>query len=700
MTAFAEDLSTAATIQFSSSGRIDELQNKWSSALNTDDVRATAAEKSILDTEDVTGGEDEHEDSLDNNDYEDRVDEVSDEKDYDYLDARTHFTNEFPPIISVKKEVGFKNDRSFAATSDNTRAEDSENTDYMFTEHPNDLVDILRHLIALHQDGDFSHIKDTNSIISKLKDRWSCALLQPFMKELVLTGTSLGWSHYLQEPVEFSFRERRKGGETCLLVYGEEKSYGVFIVEERCQLNEPDEGSDSCRESVETANNYNNCPEERFKNKSATKMRPLSTPIKRIAQNAAEEKPYDEFGKFVAAELRQLPQRQAILLQQEIQNCIIRSKLASLENVINRHEHRYRVKLTNIQHGCRSHKHSVEIKGIKIQYCCRVPSQHGVPGRLNNRGGWWLRAPNHESSAKVVITLILGLSTQDWSIILITSHQGEPGSIPGRVTPGFSQVGIVPDDAAGRRVFTGIPRFPFSCIPALLYSDLISLETSLLRASQIFQHNSTQLNSPFSLYGYVRGNLADQFYVVHLPFWKIASDERKEVTVYLENHRCNSHPIEQMCNNMTVQTGRVIKRGGKERRREGDIEIPRKYVSTAPHLAVVRASSGDVATTMPRRIAQCKCIPLNNLVDRSRPPVLLWCSRLVSRCSGVREVVGSNPGRALTGNQHTNKPVKLSVNQEARNCDNLLAATTARGHLQKPPFHQTAIGDTNAYTTH
>ncbi|KAJ8889355.1 hypothetical protein PR048_008854 [Dryococelus australis] len=38
-------------------------------------------------------------------------------------------------------------------------------------------------------------------------------------------------------------------------------------------------------------------------------------------------------------------------------------------------------------------------------------------------------------------------------------HQGEPGSIPGRIT-GFSQVGIVPDDAVGRQVFSRISRFP------------------------------------------------------------------------------------------------------------------------------------------------------------------------------------------------------------------------------------------------
>ena len=52
--------------------------------------------------------------------------------------------------------------------------------------------------------------------------------------------------------------------------------------------------------------------------------------LDKIAQNAVEDKPYDQFGRYVAAELRQLPQRQAILLQQEIQNCITRSKLSCL----------------------------------------------------------------------------------------------------------------------------------------------------------------------------------------------------------------------------------------------------------------------------------------------------------------------------------------------------------------------------------
>ncbi|KAJ8867766.1 hypothetical protein PR048_031569 [Dryococelus australis] len=55
---------------------------------------------------------------------------------------------------------------------------------------------------------------------------------------------------------------------------------------------------------------------------------------------------------------------------------------------------------------------------------------------------------------------------------LLASHLCEPGSIPRGVAPGFSHVGIVPDDAADRRVFSGISRFPRPCVPALLRTSL------------------------------------------------------------------------------------------------------------------------------------------------------------------------------------------------------------------------------------
>ncbi|KAJ8866504.1 hypothetical protein PR048_032347 [Dryococelus australis] len=90
----------------------------------------------------------------------------------------------------------------------------------------------------------------------------------------------------------------------------------------------------------------------------------------------------------------------------------------------------------------------------------------GVPG-IDSGPPWW------EAS---------GLTTQpSWPhhkqaspVSLLTSHQGELGSIPGRITPPrFSRAGIAPDDAAGRRVFSGISRFPRPSIPGLLHTHFI-----------------------------------------------------------------------------------------------------------------------------------------------------------------------------------------------------------------------------------
>ncbi|KAJ8888537.1 hypothetical protein PR048_008028 [Dryococelus australis] len=50
--------------------------------------------------------------------------------------------------------------------------------------------------------------------------------------------------------------------------------------------------------------------------------------------------------------------------------------------------------------------------------------------------------------------------------------QFSSGSIPGGVARGISHLGIVPGDAAGRRVFSGISRFPRPCIPVLLHTSL------------------------------------------------------------------------------------------------------------------------------------------------------------------------------------------------------------------------------------
>ncbi|KAJ8880583.1 hypothetical protein PR048_017053 [Dryococelus australis] len=86
--------------------------------------------------------------------------------------------------------------------------------------------------------------------------------------------------------------------------------------------------------------------------------------------------------------------------------------------------------------------------------------------------------------AHISLIFKLGTGRDGVAVRLLASHQGELGSIPGGVAPGFSHVGIVPDDTAGRRVFSGISRFPLPHIPALHHTHLIS-PSSMLRATQI-----------------------------------------------------------------------------------------------------------------------------------------------------------------------------------------------------------------------
>ncbi|KAJ8890635.1 hypothetical protein PR048_010144 [Dryococelus australis] len=98
---------------------------------------------------------------------------------------------------------------------------------------------------------------------------------------------------------------------------------------------------------------------------------------------------------------------------------------------------------------------------------------------LHHRGPFNVRKWNYFSS--VVTNLIGRMPFNDFLLGLrcrvvssLASHQGEPGSIPGRVT-GFSHVGIVPDDVEGHS----------GAAPYSPQSPSSALKTSLLRAAQI-----------------------------------------------------------------------------------------------------------------------------------------------------------------------------------------------------------------------
>ncbi|KAJ8895346.1 hypothetical protein PR048_000678 [Dryococelus australis] len=65
---------------------------------------------------------------------------------------------------------------------------------------------------------------------------------------------------------------------------------------------------------------------------------------------------------------------------------------------------------------------------------------------------------------------------------LLASHLGKLEFDTGAVAPGFTHVGILPDNAAGRRVFSGISRFPRSFIPALHNRGLLTANKTRIRS--------------------------------------------------------------------------------------------------------------------------------------------------------------------------------------------------------------------------
>ncbi|KAJ8885406.1 hypothetical protein PR048_011603 [Dryococelus australis] len=100
----------------------------------------------------------------------------------------------------------------------------------------------------------------------------------------------------------------------------------------------------------------------------------------------------------------------------------------------------------------------------------------------------------------------------------------------GRVTSGFSQVGIVPDDAAGRRAFSGISCFPRPCIPAPLYSQFISPSTALKNSNEMVHAERIRKEPLYDTYKFVQmcagGYIETALCTTHTRAWQLISDCR------------------------------------------------------------------------------------------------------------------------------------------------------------------------------
>ncbi|KAJ8893452.1 hypothetical protein PR048_006050 [Dryococelus australis] len=136
---------------------------------------------------------------------------------------------------------------------------------------------------------------------------------------------------------------------------------------------------------------------------------------------------------------------------------------------------------------------------------------------------------------------------------LLASRMCEPSSFPTAVAPGFPHVRIVPDDATGRRVSSGISRFPHSCVPALLHTRLTP-PSSALKSSLKWPgawvgntHNGVQSSSRKrfikKLSNVSESNLTVKRYEGNIARLALRSDEALEARVRL----CPNSPEVHTC---------------------------------------------------------------------------------------------------------------------------------------------------------
>ncbi|KAJ8893086.1 hypothetical protein PR048_005669 [Dryococelus australis] len=106
----------------------------------------------------------------------------------------------------------------------------------------------------------------------------------------------------------------------------------------------------------------------------------------------------------------------------------------------------------------------------------------------------WSSSQLHEATEATAMVRVSETGLRWLAVILLASHLSEPGSTLGWVTPGFSQVGIVPDDDTDRRVISGISR-----LPPPLHSDASPFSThSTFIGSQDLVAGPSGINCPLA----------------------------------------------------------------------------------------------------------------------------------------------------------------------------------------------------------
>ncbi|KAJ8875956.1 hypothetical protein PR048_023864 [Dryococelus australis] len=190
---------------------------------------------------------------------------------------------------------------------------------------------------------------------------------------------------------------------------------------------------------------------------------------------------------------------------------------------------------------------------------------------------------------------------------LLASHQGDPGSIPDRVTPDFRTRECLPDDAIGRWVSSGISRFP---APSFRCCSIITSIT-LIGSEYLVVDSRPNLSTTFILrHG---GNTAryarrsDEALELRVTVARIARSLLDNVLRRAAPPRWNRGTARNTCESSgNITTPRLATAiGARTRHQEGD-RAARPHSSTATQHATLPATPVDIANK--RRLGESSAV--------------------------------------------------------------------------------------------
>ncbi|KAJ8869500.1 hypothetical protein PR048_028491 [Dryococelus australis] len=262
----------------------------------------------------------------------------------------------------------------------------------------------------------------------------------------------------------------------------------------------------------------------------------------------------------------------------------------------------------------------------------RLPDGHGKP-----QSGLGLDMTNSYASRT------RGRAVVDVVATALASHQGEPGPIPVRECFRVSHMGIMTDDAARWRVFSGISCFRHACIPTLHhivlsspFSRVSEASSSQIRDVSHLVHCRTRFDLPCS----------------PKSVESVMNSDPVDTTEQHESHQQECHAGAAGCSVMAVG-GLRVRRTVKKDRTQGRLRTSTSRVDIAS--GHVDPQSGELSTDRCIDPPVLTTSPQGSFLPLSRPRPLHSTSVAVteSGCLATNTASGSTTVDKVSNIHHT-----------------------------------------------